>query len=117
MGLFVLYINLHGRNAREDTYPPRDNIPAEILVDGAEATEAEYIQRARAFFGAIFCAMKDWLSEYTDFRQAIQLWEESMLIEESNVGNRKTFFENMSRYFERVSIWFCPISSKERLPF
>jgi len=60
--------------------------------------------------------MKDWLSEYTDLRQAIQLWEESMLIEESNVGHRKTFFENMSRYFERVSIWLCPIS-KERLPF
>ncbi|KAH9964100.1 hypothetical protein BC827DRAFT_49344 [Russula dissimulans] len=104
MGLFLLYINLHGRNAREDTYPPRDNIPAEILVDGAEATKAEYIQRARAFFGAIFCAMKDWLSECTDRRQAIQLWEESMVIGESNVGNRKTFFENVSRYFERLHV-------------
>ncbi|KAI9511879.1 hypothetical protein F5148DRAFT_1280271 [Russula earlei] len=103
-GLFLLYINLHGRNAREDTYPPRDNIPAEILVDGAEATEAEYLSRARAFFGAIFCAMKDWLSECTDRRQAIHLWEQSMLLEENNVRNRKAFFENVSRYFEPLHV-------------
>ncbi|KAI0288160.1 hypothetical protein B0F90DRAFT_1804799 [Multifurca ochricompacta] len=102
MGLFLLYVNLHGRDAKEDTYPPRDSIPAELLVDGAEETEAEYTARARAFFGSIFLALKDWLSECTDRHQAINLWAESMLLEECNVASRKAFFENMSRYFDHL---------------
>ncbi|KAI0299811.1 hypothetical protein BC826DRAFT_714041 [Russula brevipes] len=100
MNLFLLYINLHGQGAREDTYPPRDSLPAEILVDKAELTEDEYTSRARAFFGSIFLTLKDWLSECTDRRQAIQRWEEHMLVDENNVENRKAFFGNMSRYFQ-----------------
>jgi hypothetical protein len=104
MNMFLLYINLHGQGAREDTYPPRDSIPAEILVDNAELTEDEYTSRARAFFGSIFLTLKDWLSECTDRRQAIQRWEEHMLVDENNVENRNAFFGNMSRYFQLVSI-------------
>jgi hypothetical protein len=42
--------------------------------------------------------------------RAIQLWEPSMLLKESHIRTRKTFFENMSSYFEHVSSksYVCP---------
>jgi hypothetical protein len=81
-------------NAGEDTYPPRDGIPADILADGAEATEVEYA--AHAFFGSIikFLAFEDWLSDCRDRRRAIQLWEQS---------NMRIGGHSMSSCFERVS--------------
>ncbi|KAI0275231.1 hypothetical protein BC834DRAFT_851780 [Gloeopeniophorella convolvens] len=101
-GVFSLYINLHGKDAREDIYPSRDNIPARILVDEAEPTQEQYTTRARAFFGSIFLTFKDWLLDCSEGARTLQKWEETMLVGEQSTSTRKAFFQGVSKHFAQL---------------
>ncbi|KAG0702724.1 hypothetical protein DFH29DRAFT_920145 [Suillus ampliporus] len=104
-GVLVLYMNL--REPSDSTgFPKRDSVPARILTEDMDCSQAEYTARCCALFGAIFKTLQDDLltarlprSGSGSPDEAIKTWNDQMCDMRSKF--RTGFFEKVrSRYQE-----------------
>ncbi|KAG0700650.1 hypothetical protein DFH29DRAFT_930758 [Suillus ampliporus] len=106
-GTLVLYMNL--RELSDTGFPKRDSVPARILTEYMDCSQAEYTARCCALFGAIFKMLQDDLltaklpqlgSGSPD--EVIKIWNDHMCDMRSKV--RTEFFEKVrSRYQESLN--------------
>lgn len=94
-------------NIRDDddknSFPNRDDIPANILAPGQKSTEDSYSDRCMAFFTAIFVTLRYTLSSYgeSDPKKVFETWNLGMC--EMDSPARKTFFEKLKANYDVVS--------------
>ena len=105
-GVFVLYINL--REPRDAGFPKRDDVPARILTENTECSQAEYTARCCALFAAIFQTLQLELvallprdtGDNADC-DAIKVWNDDMCDMCSEA--RADFFEKVQTQYQKVS--------------
>lgn len=98
----VLYINL--RDPHEtNTFPLRDNIPADILAKNLNCSASDYSSRCIAFFTATFRTLKRTLISYgsKDTDRVVQTWNSRMC--DLGSPSRATFFRELKNEYESVS--------------
>ncbi|KAG2141416.1 uncharacterized protein EDB93DRAFT_634537 [Suillus bovinus] len=105
-GVIVLYMNL--RDPRDQGFPMRDLVPARILTEDTDCTQAEYTARCRAFFTAIFQTLQEDLSSKLpqlcsgNPNPVIKSWNDQMCNMGSNA--RSEFFQKVHfRYQETLT--------------
>ncbi|KAG2141144.1 uncharacterized protein EDB93DRAFT_639299 [Suillus bovinus] len=105
-GVIVLYMNI--RDSRDRGFPTRDLVPARILTEDTDCTQAEYTARCCAFFTAIFETLREDLdSKLPRLRSSnpdpvVKSWNDQMCDMRSNA--RSEFFQKVhSRYQETLA--------------
>lgn len=104
----MLYINLRAES--EPGLPARDAIPADILTEGVDCSEAEYCARCAALFTGIFRVLTTELKRILSFlppgdsngQIAIKTWNDRM--SHKRLVDRTLFFKKVQGEYKRVSI-------------
>jgi len=86
-------------------FPPRDQIPAQILTEELHTTAADYEIRCCAFFTAIFIVLRvDLLKlleqDPSNFDQAICLWNTAMHVDSPQICNK--YFQRVDAEYKKV---------------
>lgn len=97
-GVVVLYMNLRS-SGDQIGFPPRDEVPADILTTNAGLDAVDYCCRCCAFFAAVFTSVHEFLSAFGSSKDALQQWNASMCNLLSR--DRKRFFATLKVKYER----------------
>ncbi|KAG2138999.1 hypothetical protein DEU56DRAFT_330798 [Suillus clintonianus] len=103
-GVIVLYMNL--REPSDTGFPKRDLVPARILTDYMDCSQAEYTARCCALFAAIFHTLQQDLSPMLpslgsgSADAAIKSWNDQMCDMRSTA--RTEFFEKVQSEYQSV---------------
>ncbi|KAG0697370.1 hypothetical protein DFH29DRAFT_946530 [Suillus ampliporus] len=111
-GTIVVYMNL--RELSDTGFPKRDSVPASILTEDMDCSQAEYTARCCALFGAIFKTLHDDLLTALgsgSTKEAIETWNDQMCDMRSKF--RTEFFEKVrSKYQESLNNIKLPASKE-----
>lgn len=105
--VLVLYMNL--REPSDFGFPKRDLVPASILTENMDCSQAEYTARCCAFFAAIFYTLQQDLSakvsslHFDSTGAAIKYWNSRMCDMRSPA--RAKFFEKVQSRYQVVSTY------------
>lgn len=100
-----LYMNI--RPAGDlNAYPPRDDIPAQILTDNLDCTEDDYADRCVAFFTSVFTVLSKQLKTKFKFEarasseELIPRWSQGMC----SMGSRQRtgFYAQVKEEYDNV---------------
>ncbi|QRW11497.1 hypothetical protein RhiLY_10496 [Ceratobasidium sp. AG-Ba] len=98
--VIVVYMNIRMSGRSEDgvPYPPRDDIPANILTKELECSEDEYSDRCIAFLSSLFTVLAKHLKHYSDQYhsrdQIVRAWSNEMC-ELKDTIHRTLFFQEL----------------------
>lgn len=105
--VLVLYMNL--REPSDFGFPKRDLVPASILTENMDCSQAEYTARCCAFFAAIFYTLQQDVSakvsslHFDSTGAAIKYWNSRMCDMRSPA--RAKFFEKVQSRYQVVSTY------------
>ncbi|KAF8606157.1 hypothetical protein BDV93DRAFT_362289 [Ceratobasidium sp. AG-I] len=98
-GVIILYINVRGP-LDLNSFPNRDDIPADMLTSQLDDSEHDYNRRCLAFLMAVYATLRDFLDSYKRVAGTggiAQRWNDSMCNLDS--PDRDMFFSRMKRKY------------------
>src|SRR5882757_10461806 len=103
-------MNIHEREPINTGFPTRDEVPASILTEGMQCSQAEYTARCCALFAALFKLLGEELSEMTSqtcsggsgIATVIENWSDKMC--EMGSAYRTKFFDKVKTEYLAVKI-------------
>ncbi|QRV97671.1 hypothetical protein RhiJN_25690 [Ceratobasidium sp. AG-Ba] len=101
--VIVVYINIrHSNEISSESYPLRDDIPADILTTDLGCSEGEYSDRCMAFLTGLFEVLEEWLGALSKMHRSrdgiVKAWSDDMC-NLTDQRSRSLFFAEVEKHY------------------